>query len=201
LAYTLHYRSYYFIKTGEVSEFESYRYLAHLIPLYALLAGAGVNYCWKILKKVAGLSGYKQKALVTTVAGLVGVFAALQTVTVRERFVEIEEDARLRSVRSVLSFAQKQGQLIALVVEDVLLFQILDDSLFLIDLQVLRDGKGQADALEIGKQRAVYLVKKPHFDSAIFQERSSSEVEFLATRHMEHIFADPEGRFTIYRLR
>jgi len=201
LIYSLHYRSYYFIKTGVVAEFDTYRYLAHLIPLYSLFAAAGFQYCWAAFKNVPSAHARIGKRLTVCIAGIAIVFSAVQTSNLRAYYSEIEDSNRLGAVKSVLHFLQPIDHPYAILTDDVLLFQIFGSSTeFLIDLRVLGHGSGLSDLSELTRRRAVYYVKKPYHDDPIERERYSKEFGSLAKLRMVKCFQDPRGRFELYRL-
>jgi len=202
LVYSLHYRSYYFIKTGAVAEFDTYRYLSHLIPLYSLIAAAGLQYFWVAFKKkVPGTHARIRGGLAVCVAVMALVFSAVQTSHLRTYYSEIENSNRLNAVKSVLRFLQPIDHPYAILTDDVLLYQILGGSTeFLIDLHDIGHGSGLPDFVELTRQRAVYYVKKQYHDDPIERERYSKEFGFLAKLRMEKRFEDPENRLEVYRL-
>ena len=202
LVYSLHYRSYYFIKTGEAVEFDTYRYLANLIPLYSLIAAAGLQYCWAAFKthlwQVHARFG---KPLAVCVAGMALVFSAVQTSNLRAYYSEIEDSNRFNAVKSVLRFLEPIDHPYAIVTDDVLLYQIFGTGTeFLIDLRVLSHGSGLPDFIELTRQRAVYYVKKPSHDDPIERTRYSKEFGILAKLRMEKRFEDRESQIEVYRL-
>lgn len=201
IIYSLHYRSYYFIKTNVVHEFDTYRYLSNLIPLYSLLAAAGLQYCWAAFKNVPSAHARIGKGLSVCIAGIALVFSAVQTSNLRAYYYEIEDSNRVGIVKSVLHFLQPIDHSYAILTDDVLLFQIFGDSTeFLIDLRVLGHGSGLPDLVDLIRGRAVYYIKKPYHDDPIERERYSKEFGLLAKLRMEKSFVDPRGRFEVYRL-
>jgi len=201
IIYSLHYRSYYFIKTDVVNEFDTYRYLSHLVPLYSLFAAAGLHYCGTAIKNIPSVHPRIGKALSVCIAGILLVFSVLQTSNLRSFYSEIEDNNRVGVARSVLGFLQPTDQPYAILTDDVLLYQILGSSKeFLVDLHGLGRGSGLPYLVELIRRRTVYYVKRPYHDDPIEGERYSEDFGFLAKLRMEKHFEDPRGRFEIYRL-
>src|SRR2546426_1644915 len=52
LVYSGHYRSYYFVRYGSITPFESLRYITNFFPLFAAVAGLGANEAIRWIRKV-----------------------------------------------------------------------------------------------------------------------------------------------------
>lgn len=198
LIYSLHYRSYYFIQTGDVTEFDTYRYLVLLVPLYSLIAAAGFQYCWESRAFASILSGRIGQFLIACVCGIVLVLSLIQSSNLRTYYSDIESINRLDAVSAVLRLPKPKHHLYAILTDDVLLFQIWGDGTeFLVDSRELEDEREMVGFAELIRSRTVYYVKKPYHDEAIERNRYSKGFNFLSKLKMQTQFEDPSGRFVI----
>jgi len=201
LIYSLHYRSYYFIRTGDVAEFDTYRYLAHLIPLYALFVASGIQYCWIHMNFVPNSTQRIEKVAFVVFVGVAIFLSWMQSSKLRTHFSEIEATNRLDVVHAVLKLTKDLNQPYAILTDDVLLYQIWGNGTeFMIDLRLMASDGGLATLTEILHNRTVYYVKKPYHDEPIERNRYLRAFQFLETLRMEMRLEDPGGRFTVYGL-
>lgn len=201
LIYSLHYRSYYFIRTGDVAEFDTYRYLAHLIPLYALLVAGGIQFCWDRMNFSPNSTQRMEKIAVALFVGVAIVLSWIQSSKLRTHFSEIEASNRLDVVHAVLKLTKGLKQPYAILTDDVLLYQIWGDGTeFMIDLRLMNSATGLATLTELLHDRTVYYVKKPYHDEPIERSRYLRAFQFIETLRMGVRLEDPDGRFTVYSL-
>lgn len=198
LIYSLHYRSYWFTRTWEINEFDSYRYLANVIPLYSLIAAAGLQVAWGACQRAFPENITFRKFIAPFICGLAVAFSAAQTASLRIYYREIEDEVRFKSVQSVLNFLRPIDYPYAIVADDVVLFQIFGgSSMYLINMYALSKAH---NLVELTQQRNVYYIKKPNHDSPLERERHLNEFQILEKLPKETIFVDPEGRFSVIRL-
>ena len=201
IVYSLHYRGYYFVRTGLVTEFESYRYLANLIPIYSLLAAVGLQCILTEFKKIYWVHQRMEIGLSVSIAIGVLVFSSVQTAGLRSTYSEIESSNRFRTIDFTLDFLRSIEGPYSLLTDDVVLFQLLGKGTeFLIDLRVLGHNSQMPSLSESSQQRAVYYLKKPYHDAPIDKERYAIGFRQIAGLTMERQYVDPAGRFEIFRL-
>lgn len=201
LIYSLHYRSYYFIRTGDVAEFDTYRYLAHLIPLYALVVAGGIQYCLGLVNFLPKPSQRVRQEVLALFVGIAIILSWMQSSKLKTHFSEIEKTNRLDVVHAVLQLTKGVNHPYAILTDDVLLYQIWGDGTeFMIDLSSMDSDRGLATLTEILHDRTVYYVKKPYQDEPIERNRYLKIFQYLETLRMEKRLQDPDGRFAVYRL-
>ena len=201
LIYSLHYRSYYFIKTGDVAEFDTYRYLAHLIPLYALLVASGIQYCLVFVNFVSNSSQRIWKGVLVLFVGIAIILSWIQSSKLKTHFSEIEKTNRLDVVHAVLQLTKGVNRPYAILTDDVLLYQVWGDGTeFMIDLRLMDSDRRLATLTNILHDRIVYYVKKPYHDEPIERNRYLKIFQYLETLRMEKCLEDPDSRFAVYTL-
>ena len=201
LIYSFHYRSYYFIRTGDVTEFDTYRYLSNLMPLYSLLLAGGLQCCLVSFRFIQTQSHRAKQVSLALFVGLVIILSWMQTFQLKTHFTEIEKNNRLDIVNAVLQLTRNVNQPYAILTDDVLLYQIWGDGTeFMIDLRSMDSDKGLATLTKILNERTVFFVKKPYQDEAIERNRYLKIFDYLETLETEKLLQDPEGRFSVYVL-
>jgi len=201
LIYSFHYRSYYFIRTGDVTEFDTYRYLSNLMPLYALLLAGGIQYCLVLFSFVNSQSHRARQFALVLFVGFAIILSWTQSSQSKTHFTEIEKNNRLDIVNAVLQLTRNVNQPYAILTDDVLLYQIWGDGTeFMIDLRSMDSDKGLATLTKILNERTVFFVKKPYQDEAIERNRYLKIFEYLETLGTEKRHQDSEGRFAVYIL-
>ena len=201
LIYSFHYRSYYFIRTGDVTEFDTYRYLSNLMPLYALLLAGGIQYCLVLFSFVHSQSHRARQFVLVLFVGFAIILSWTQSSQSKTHFTEIEKNNRLDIVNAVLQLTRNVNQPYAILTDDVLLYQIWGDGTeFMIDLRSMDSDKGLATLTKILNERTVFFVKKPYQDEAIERNRYLKIFDYLETLETEKLLQDPEGRFAVYAL-
>ncbi|THD68424.1 MAG: hypothetical protein E7813_10360 [Bradyrhizobium sp.] len=84
IVYTSHYRSYYFVKYGSVTEFGSLRYITNFLPFFAALTALGLNEIQVLAKDIGGRWDGCGKLVVNGIAAVwvlssVGMIHSLHT--------------------------------------------------------------------------------------------------------------------------
>jgi len=105
LLYTTHYRSYYYIKFGDVSNFDTTRYIMANISLYSLVSGIGIYYVIKYIFRHLSRSKYfffATKAICYLLIILVAAMSLKLTYSIREMLIEEENSYRIDPVKNVL---------------------------------------------------------------------------------------------------
>jgi hypothetical protein len=201
LIYSLHYRSYYFIRTGDVTEFDTYRYLSNLMPLYTLLLAGGIQYCLVLFGFVHTQSHRARQVALVLFVGFAIIISWMQSSQLKTYFTKIEKNNRLDIVNAVLELTKNVNQPYAILTDDVLLYQIWGDGTeFMIDLRSIDSDRGLATLTKILNERTVYFVKKPYQDETIERNRYLKIFQHLETLEAEKRLQDPEGRFAVYIL-
>jgi hypothetical protein len=201
LIYSLHYRSYYFIRTGEVTEFDTYRYLVHIVPFYCLTVAYGMNYSFQMLSLSVKKGVWSARAVMVSLdlAGL--ALSTIQSNKLRIQYSEIERETRLESVDAVLSETKRVNSPYAILTDDVLLYQIRGEgSEFLIDSRMINSAQRLDNLVQILKNREVFYVKKSYQDAEIEKNRYPILFEFLKNNRMDLKFSDPNKNFSVFRL-
>jgi hypothetical protein len=201
LIYSLHYRSYYFIRTGEVVEFDTYRYLVHIVPFYCLTVAYGITYSFQRLSLSIKPSVLSRRAVITSLvfAGL--ALSTIQSNKLRIRYGELERETRLESVDAVLSETKGVSFTYAILTDDVLLYQIRGEgSEFLIDSRMINTDRRLDNLVQILSSREVFYVKKSYQDEEIEKNRYPILFEFLEKNGIELKFTGPNGTFSVFKL-
>ena len=119
LAYTLHYRSYYFIKYGHVNEFESLRYITNFFPFYCLIGGYAIVNVFNPLKNKLKLPKYYLSVLSILVIG----YLIYANVILKKEFFLIEQENRIAPVKETIRLVDSRGNII--ITDVPLIFQVL----------------------------------------------------------------------------
>jgi hypothetical protein len=106
VVYTGHYRSYYFVKYGLVTPFESLRYITNMFPLFAAVTGLGALEASRWIRGVRGHRWYHNR-LVFGGIGVVAVFTSfIMDRSLRKELQEIEWENRIAPVHDTLQRVQ-----------------------------------------------------------------------------------------------
>jgi len=157
LLYSLHYRSYAFVKYGEIHGFETLRYISNLFPFYCFFSGLGL---FKIYEK------FKPSNLITKplfFKPFVIIFILLlifQSQNLKFRFSNIELEERITPVKETLKFANNG----IIITNEPLLFQIFGDAnVKIIELSCIGKSIQKKDIVKMIKENNVmYLEKFPY---------------------------------------
>lgn len=129
LAYTLHYMSYYFVKFGQIHEFESLRYITNFFPFYCLIGGYAIfNLMDSLKQKIKPLKPF----MVGISIFLIG-YLIYANINLKKDFFAIEQENRIAPIEKTISLIEQEG---STIITDVpLIFQVLgNDTLQIIDM-------------------------------------------------------------------
>ena len=196
--YTLHYRSYYFIRGLPAAKDEALRYMTSIISIYSLIVGLGVYYLWRSIRKAeanrpARLFG---KSLIASLIAMLLGLSTFFTLKYRAYFVEDEQNVRIAPVIKALEYLGGQDDI--LITSEHVLFQIYGNvDLRLIDfcsIDILIP-KEEIDSLI--RSASVYYLDTIARDS-LDEERYRPQLQYLDSKRKEHVYAGQN--YSIYRL-
>lgn len=202
ILYSVHYRSYYFVHTGAIHEFDTLRYIANLFPFYAILVGFCLGKSGESLAKLAPPSKYPAlKAFRITLICLFIGFTLFQSYVIRETFAGVEKVERLAPITETLKVLRSNRDVI--LTDEPLLFQLFGpDNLFVIDLHCLGKEISESYLRELVKQTDVYYLKKAAYDTELDITRNPGAFDIASKFRKQKIQDDLHGgRFTIFLLR
>jgi hypothetical protein len=169
LLYTVHYRSFYFIKQGSVYNFETIRYMMGIVIFYCLVCGMSL---YRLLLYVYDYSLNKNikaayyKIVLFTVCLIAIIGSQVYTYRLRSRLCEVEYVGRLEPVRYVLEHIDTSNSYI--ITSKSLLFQIYGpDNLKILEFGSIGTGipRNVLDAV-LDKNDVYYLVSEDDLTDA-----------------------------------
>jgi hypothetical protein len=196
--YTLHYRSYYFIRGLPVMKDEALRYMTSIVSVFSIIVGLGVYYLWQSIRKTepnrpARLLG---KSLIASLLIAVLAVSMFFTLKCRAYYVEDEYNVRVAPVKKTLEYLGWKDDI--LITSEHILFQIYGNvDLRLIDfcsIDILIP-KEEIDSLI--RSASVYYLETIARDS-LDEERYRPQLQYLDSKRKEHVYAGQN--FSIYRL-
>jgi hypothetical protein len=199
--YSVHYTSYYFIKTGQVSEFETLRYITNFFPFYCLISGFSLyklnDFIFiKLPKKGHGLYGLFKIALVLCF----GTLLIIHNRGLREEFFRIEQKNRISPVTTTLSVINSNS---IVLTDEPLLFQIFgSEDLFVIDLYQIGKSISEEKIRNLINNFDVYYLKKSFHDNEIQVKRYQDSFKIIKKLKKSEIHLHNSGNiFKIYLLK
>ena len=169
LIYTIHYRSYYFVKSGSASTFETLRYINNFFPFYCIIAGIPLYYLFEILKNKLLRHSHFLKITIYSTITLLGLLLIIQSHLLKKEFYNIEISNRIMPVTTTIK-AIKETDI--LVTDEPLLFQIFANSNFsIVDLNSIGNYYKESDFEKLIKNENVFYLKKTYHDESIQLER------------------------------
>lgn len=197
LAYTMHYRSYYHVKYGDVNEYEALRYITNFFPFYCLMAGYAVS---QILR-VFGMKIEKVKIPVIVLSVILIIYLIHANVILRSEFHKSEQEGRIVPVNETLRHIDQATN--AVITDIPLVFQVYaSESLVLIDLPSLRTSTNRsvtADMIRSGK--SIYYLKHVTGLENRSRERWPEAMAFLDSLQLEEMKGYSARGYELYRVR
>ena len=196
LSYTLHYRSYYFIKYGDVHEFESLRYITNFFPFYCLITGYAICHaCYAFGSKVK-IAKLSYLALSIIIAG----YLVYANVSLKNEYYNIEQKSRIIPVKETLKHINQANS--SIITDMPLVFQIFgDDSLVLIDAPSLGRNRCRSFAMDmIMKGTEVYYLKSVAIRESYNNSRWPVAMKFIDSLSLEQVEGYKVDGFMLYRV-
>ncbi|KQC08083.1 MAG: hypothetical protein APR62_05480, partial [Smithella sp. SDB] len=119
LAYTLHYRSYYFVKYGHINEFDSLRYITNFFPFYCLISGYAIVNIFKTLNKILKLPKYCLPILSIFLIG----YLIYENIILKKDYFLIEQKNGIAAVNETIRLVNPINSII--ITNRPLIFQVL----------------------------------------------------------------------------
>jgi len=187
--YTLHYRSYYFTRGLPVMKDEALRYMTSIISVYSIIAGLGIYYLLRWIRKVTGnrpATSVSKSLVVALLVIILGV-SVFFTLKCRAYFVEDEYNVRIAPVLKTLEYLKNKDAV--LITSKHILFQIYGNpDLKLIEFcsinnQILED---EVDGLI--RSGNVYYLETWDRD-AVDEERYKQQYRYIDSTIKEHVIS------------
>ena len=113
LLYTLHYRSYYFIKGADISEIEFVRYMINMILIYSLIGGIGFYHVFNyISNKIIDKKGYVIYGLISILTIALCGISYYYTNNLRKIYYEEEYTTRTLPTINTLRYIDNPNSVI-----------------------------------------------------------------------------------------
>lgn len=206
ILYTFHYRSYYFIKGGSVTEIEFVRYTINFIGVYSLIVGLGIYHIGKLFYNYF-ISNFKFRVLHINIGIFIIIIMIVslsfyKTVCLRANLVRLENTQRMQPMESVLEYLK--GKKAIVVTMDTLLYQIFGpDNLELVHIETINKCKPIEYFNKMIMQNDVYYIEKDEYLGKLNQERWAEQFDYLNYKKGPVYYFGDNGsvKWKIYKLR
>lgn len=195
--YTIHYRSYYFVKSNNASTFETLRYISNFFPLYCIIAGLPMYYLFDFFRRKFIRNNLLFKIITFIVITSLVLLLAAQSQLLKSEFSKIENDNRIIPVTMTIKALRDTD---ILVTDEPLLFQIFADPSFsIVDLYSLGKYFHKSDLEKLVKNKNVFYLKKPFHSENIQIERHPNSFKIINELKQQSVI-DVRGRFQLIKL-
>ncbi|KFZ44100.1 hypothetical protein DS62_12460 [Smithella sp. SC_K08D17] len=196
LAYTLHYRSYYFVKYGQVNEFESLRYITNFFPFYCLIGGYAIVKVLKPLKDKFKLPKYYLAGLSILVIG----YLIYANVMLKKEYFLIEQENRIAAVKETIRLVDPKGNII--ITDVPLIFQVLGkETLQIINFSSIGKSINISDIKnKLDKSQNIYYLKRLTENNAYQYERYPAAMKYINSLKLVRVKEFQGDRFVLYKI-
>ena len=195
--YSIHYRSYYFVKSNNATTFETLRYISNFFPLYCIIAGLPMYYLFDFFRRKFIRNQPLFKIITFFVITSLVILLIVQSQVLKSEFSKIEYDNRILPVTMTINTLNDND---VLVTDEPLLFQIFADPSFsIVDLYSLGKYFQESDLEELVKNENVYYLKKPFHSENIQIERHPSSFRIINEFRQKSVIS-VRGRFQLIKL-
>jgi hypothetical protein len=194
LLYTSHYRSYYFIRQGNASTFETLRYITTFFPLYCILSSLSLIYFFEKFKRIKSIRVVNYSIIVLLF--LFSTALVYQGHALKRQFSAIEFENRVDPVLISASYLKQNA---VVVTSEPLLFQIFcNPDLSIINFYSIGCTYDSETFSKLLIDRQVYFLKKSFQDDPIEIERNPESYRLLNT--YKHTIIKQSKGFTLLRI-
>lgn len=196
MAYTMHYRSYYFIKYGLIHDFESLRYITNFYPLYSLIAGYAVISIYDAIRVRIKMN----RNTVLAFSLILLSYLIYGNISLKKDFYYIEQESRILPIREALRCIEQAN---SIIITDVpLIFQVFgSESLQLIDLSSLGLKRNQLIFMEImNRNTNTYYLKNILDDRAHKYERWPEAMRYIDSLPVEQVREYNSSIYALYKV-
>jgi len=186
---TVHHRSYYFVRSGSVTAFESLRHINLMSPYYAIISGYVIYKIWRYLKRRSIKNS--KISFIIIILFTVGLAAHLMKITysLRKEFIANEQYDRILPMQRLISTVNEVKD-IAITDQSVLLYNYCSPQLRVIEFSVLGNIISEEAFENILMNNSVYLLKHNYFNEPIFYNRYKKSFEIIDKFSQEVVFEE-----------
>ncbi len=174
---TLHHRSYYFVRSGQVTGFESLRHMNMLSPFFSLITGYGI---YKLILLAENLNFLKKKfKIILLVLGIpILIHLLILTINVRNEMIRKEQNDRIEPVSFLLNSIDVQKDVI-LTDQSILFHNYCDPDLLIIDFTTLGVYVQENDLENLLRNYKIHFLWKDYFEEDVFHNRYKNSFKVL----------------------
>jgi len=196
LAYTLHYISYYFVKYGQVSEFQSLRYITNFFPFYCLIGGYAIVNVFRPLKNKLNLPKYYFPVLSMLVIG----YLIYANVTLKKEFYSIEQENKIAAVKETIRLVNPRGNII--ITDVPLIFQILGkETLQIINFSSIGKSINIPEIKsKMDKFQNIYYLKSLADNDGYQYERYPTAMKYINSLDLVRVKEFQSDSFALYKI-
>ncbi len=174
---SIHHRSYYFVRSGEVSAFDSLRHINMLSPFFSIVSGYGIFRLFEFLScKIVRKN--KLRAYVYPIIALILIHLLILGYSTRNELIAIEKHNRIEPV-SVLLESVDQEKDVVITDQSILLHNYCQESLTIIELTALGEYVSEDEVNDLLKKSNIYFLWKGYFNESVFRERYKNSIDIV----------------------
>ncbi len=194
LIYSLHYRSYAFIKYGDINEFATLRYINNFFPFYCIFSGVVFFKFYEIIK----FRNLRTKVFLTKLCIIISIaFLIFQSQKLKLQFSNIELRERITPIKEALKFADNA----IIITSEPLLFQIFgNDRVRIIELSCIGKIMQKEDIVKIIRRNNILYLETIPYEDYSKDIRIQPAIDILKTFD-QTLILKTAANFRLYRLK
>jgi len=182
---SIHHRSYYFVRSGAVSAFDSLRHINMLSPFFAIISGYGI---YKLIDFVKSLNIIRGKLVLIIYPVVISLFIHLFILTyiTRKDLIEIEQSNRIIPISELLKFVDQNNDVV-ITDQSILLHNYCQENLTIIEFTALGNHINEDEIRTLLKKSDIYFLWKEYFNESIFRNRYKNSIETLEKFNLSEV--------------
>lgn len=182
---SIHHRSYYFVRSGSVSAFDSLRHINMLSPFFAIISGYGI---YKLIEFVKSLNIIRGKLVLIIYPVVISLFIHLFILSyiTRKDLIEIEQSNRIIPISELLKSVDQNNDVV-ITDQSILLHNYCQENLTIIEFTALGNHINEDEIRTLLKKSDIYFLWKEYFNESVFRNRYKNSIETLEKFNLSEV--------------
>lgn len=174
---SVHHRSYYFVRSGVVTAFDSLRHINMLSPFFAIVTGYGIFRLIQLIKERNFLKG-KINVVFYILTFLMSIHLLFLTYQSRVDLIEIEKHNRILPISTLIQSINQEEDIV-ITDQSILLQNYCEPNLRIIEFTALGDIISNEQINSLMQENRIFLLWKDYFNEDVFRNRYKHSFETL----------------------
>ena len=182
---SIHHRSYYFVRSGSVSAFDSLRHINMLSPFFAIICGYGI---YKLIEFVKSFNIIRGKLILFVYPIVISLFIHLLILTyiTRKDLIDIEQSNRIIPISELLNSVDQNNDIV-ITDQSILLHNFCQENLTIIEFTALGNSINEHEIRTLLKKSDIFFLWKEYFNESIFRNRYKNSIETLEKFNLSEV--------------